>query len=188
MTESVSLRETPEREQITIRQHQMMGWKLKSSQEINTSTTSVSEINGTVSSSVSKENYVKLVFERETDLPNYAMLQRGYAAWTALREQYLAKLHVNPDTLLSKKQKRTCYLVASIIAVILFVITLPLTLLLGIGLGIFLSLGAGAMGFAIVMAIMTGTMESKAKKRPQPELLQLLRQMESVAQDAAKYL
>lgn len=49
--EIISLKEKPEKEQTTISMHQKMGWTLKSSQEINTSTTEVSnDANGNITS------------------------------------------------------------------------------------------------------------------------------------------
>lgn len=74
--ENISFTEKPEREQATINMHQKMGWTLKSSQEINTSHTSVygNTVNGNgyVSSVTEKEHYVKLVFERDKNRPTMA--------------------------------------------------------------------------------------------------------------------
>lgn len=190
MKESISLRETPEREQLTIQQHQMMGWVLKSSQEINSSSTSVSGTQGNVTSSVHKENYVKLVFERDTDLPNYAMLQSKYAEWTTLREQFLKKLSADL-TALSKKQNLITFLVPAIIATIVFIVVFILLIFDPI-FAILISIFASGSCFVLICAILNIILGSKAKKRNsillQPQLVQLEKEMDTVAREAEKYL
>mgnify|MGYP004568849089 CR=1 FL=1 len=69
--ESTSLSVSPSMEQETIEIHQKFGWELKSSQEI-FNKDSHNEVRGDYVYNVSETtNYVKLVFQRDKDMPYY---------------------------------------------------------------------------------------------------------------------
>lgn len=74
--ETKSLRVGPAVEQSMIDTMACFGWELKSSQEINVKE-SHEELRGdTVYSVTTGENYVKLVFNRDTERPHYARLKQ----------------------------------------------------------------------------------------------------------------
>ena len=76
MIETKSLRVGPAAEQNMIDTMACFGWELKSSQEINVKE-SHEELHGdTVYSVTTGENYVKLVFSRDTARPNYTRLKQ----------------------------------------------------------------------------------------------------------------
>ena len=62
---------SPSQEENTIELRARFGWNLKSSQEINTSESHLENRGGDIYSVSTKENYVKLLFERDKDMPNY---------------------------------------------------------------------------------------------------------------------
>ena len=77
MIETKSLRVGPAVEQSMIDTMACFGWELKSSQEINVKE-SHEELHGdTVYSVTTGENYVKLVFNRDTARPHYARYIRN---------------------------------------------------------------------------------------------------------------
>lgn len=73
-TKSVSV--VPSLEQSTIDKFQRFGWELLSSQEVNNSNTELYTIGDTVYQETTKENYVKLVFTRDTQIPHYEELKK----------------------------------------------------------------------------------------------------------------
>lgn len=76
MVETKSLKVSPEFEQKCIDDMSNFGWVLKSSQEINVKESHLES--GTFSNNVysvtTSEHYVKLVFSRDTAMPNYSKL------------------------------------------------------------------------------------------------------------------
>lgn len=80
--ETKSLSVIPSDEQRTIDEMQAFGWELVSSQEIATKDSHLERRGDTLYSVTESENYVKLVFNRDTSIPNYAELD-------ALYRQYL---------------------------------------------------------------------------------------------------
>ena len=80
--ETKSLSVIPSDEQRTIDEMQAFGWELMSSQEVSTKDSHLEQHGNTLYSVTESENYVKLVFSRDTSIPNYAELD-------ALYRQYL---------------------------------------------------------------------------------------------------
>lgn len=74
MLETKSLTVSPNAEQNTINLMQDFGWNLKSSQEINNTDSHLEDRGGTTYSVTTKENYVKLIFERDTKMENYSKI------------------------------------------------------------------------------------------------------------------
>lgn len=69
--ESTSISVSPEEESVAIETHEKFGWELKSSQEI-FNKDSHNELRGdSVYSVTETTNYVKLVFQRDKDMPYY---------------------------------------------------------------------------------------------------------------------
>lgn len=71
MLETISKKVSPNSEQHTINVMSCFGWKLKSSQEVNVSDSHLENRYGDLYSVTNKEHYVKLLFEREKETPNY---------------------------------------------------------------------------------------------------------------------
>lgn len=83
MIETITRKVAPNEEQKTINSMANFGWQVKSSQEINTVDSHLETRNDTLYSVTTKENYVKLLFQRNTEMKNYAQLvqlERQYAA------------------------------------------------------------------------------------------------------------
>ena len=90
MIETITRKVHPREENETADIMRCFGWRLKSSQEINSKESHLERHFNTLYSVTTKENYVKLLFERDTSMPNYKML-------VSLEKEYL--------TVLSKKPK-----------------------------------------------------------------------------------
>ena len=71
MVETKSITVAPENENQAVNTMASFGWGLKSSQEINTKESHLEERFGDLYSVVTKEHYVKLVFERDNKMENY---------------------------------------------------------------------------------------------------------------------
>ncbi len=81
MVEVISKKVSTAQEQATIDLKTKFGWKLKSSQEINNTDSHLERRGDELYSVTTKENYVKLVFERDKNMPNYRRiveLERKY--------------------------------------------------------------------------------------------------------------
>ena len=74
MIESKSLKVSTNSEQGTINLMQDFGWQLKSSQEVNVADSHLERRGDSIYSVTNKQKYVKLVFERDTGLTNYATI------------------------------------------------------------------------------------------------------------------
>lgn len=75
MIESKSLTVPPSLENSTIDLWQNFGWTLKSTQEVNTKEYVVEERSDGYYNVPVGENYVKLAFQRDTSIPNYARIK-----------------------------------------------------------------------------------------------------------------
>ncbi|MBE7080383.1 MAG: hypothetical protein E7371_04010 [Clostridiales bacterium] len=71
-TKSISVH--PDDEQETIDLYQTFGWELQSSQEIFNRDSHLERSGNNINSITTTTNYVKLVFSRETTMPNYSKL------------------------------------------------------------------------------------------------------------------
>ena len=71
MIETAVKKVAPYEEEKTINYMTRFAWKLTHTQEINTSDSHLETRNGDLYSVTEKENYVKLTFERDTNMPNY---------------------------------------------------------------------------------------------------------------------
>ena len=83
MIETITRKVAPNEEQKTINTMAHFGWRVKSSQEINTVDSHLERRDDTLYSVTTKENYVKLLFDRDTEMKNYTQLvqlERQYAA------------------------------------------------------------------------------------------------------------
>lgn len=90
MVEVISKKVSTSQEQATIDLKTKFGWRLKSSQEINNTDSHLERRGDELYSVTTKENYVKLVFERDTAMPNYrriAELERKYESLLNSRPQ-----------------------------------------------------------------------------------------------------
>ncbi len=74
MIETISKKIAPNQEQKTINLMTYFGWRVKSSQEIYSVDSHLETRNDTLYNVTTKENYVKLLFERDTEMKNYAQL------------------------------------------------------------------------------------------------------------------
>lgn len=195
LMEVITFTEHPSREQTTIDMHQKMGWSLKSSQEINSSTTHVygQSYNGTghVNSYVVKEHYVKLTFERDRNMHNYGILKEKYDEFCRLSKQ-IEDLEASANKL--KKQYFILPLLTSVVIFFAFckdfiykknffgnIEGIDWFLLITL---IFLCFSVGVVVFAFEMAISTAV----SKKKISPKVDEIYKQMDSVANEAEKYL
>ena len=80
-TESKTLSVAPAREQEAIQKHEMFGWTLLSSQEVLSKESHLKEEGGDLWSVTTTTNYVKLVFQRDLDMPQITEVKK-------LEEQY----------------------------------------------------------------------------------------------------
>ena len=91
MVESKSLKVAVEQEQNCIDDMANFGWELKSSQEINVKESHLEKgsYSDTIYSVTTSEHYVKLVFSRDTAMPNYSRV-------TQLESEYYTLLGQKP--------------------------------------------------------------------------------------------
>ena len=85
MIETTVKKVAPYEEERTINYMARFAWKLTHTQEINTSDSHLETRNGDLYSVTEKQNYVKLTFERDTNIPNYkriAELEKEYTSLT----------------------------------------------------------------------------------------------------------
>lgn len=79
--ETRSIQVAPSEEQSTIELYQLFGWELKSSQEIFNQSSHLERDGDSINQVTTTTNYVKLVFQRDTEMKNYrelADLERQY--------------------------------------------------------------------------------------------------------------
>ncbi len=85
MIESSVKKVSPYDEEATINLMSRFAWKLTHTQEVNTKDSHLETRNGDLYSVTETQNYVKLTFERDTNMPNYeriAELEKEYTALT----------------------------------------------------------------------------------------------------------
>ena len=75
MIESKSLTIQPSVENSVIDLWQNFGWVLKSTQEINSKESHIEGRFGQIHTVTTSENYVKLAFQRDTNMPNYSRIK-----------------------------------------------------------------------------------------------------------------
>lgn len=83
MEEIKKIRVSPQSENRTVELWQTFGWKLMSSQEINNTDSHLERKFDGIYNVTTKENYINLLFKRDTDMPNYkelVELERAYAS------------------------------------------------------------------------------------------------------------
>lgn len=194
LMEVISFTEHPTREQTTIDMHQKMGWTLKNSQEINTSTTHVygQTYNGTghVNSYVVKEHYVKLTFERDRNMPNYGILKEKYDEFCRLSkqiEELEASIH---------KRSAKFYFLCCLPSIIIFLFYA----INAIKVSQETFFGGAALLALIPMFILLGSLiipiilisnkivESNVRKKIVPKVDEIYRQMNYIANEAERYL
>lgn len=89
MIESVSKTVDPSRENEEISFMERFGWALKSSQEVNVKESHNERKGDEIYSVTTQENYIKLVFQRDTSMPNYSRIKE-------LEQEYLNMLNEKP--------------------------------------------------------------------------------------------
>ncbi len=190
LMEAISFTEHPTREQTTIDMHQKMGWTLKNSQEINTSTTSTygRSYNGTgyVNSYIVKEHYVKLTFERDKNMPNYGVLKEKYDEFCRLSKQ-IEELEAS----IHKRSKKFYFLccLPSIILFLIIILAIGASPLGGLVFVLFLPLLALLGGIVVpIMLVADKVAESKVRKVVAPKVDELYRHMGNIANEAERYL
>ena len=77
----------PEEEEHKIEHMSRFGWTLKSTQEVNNSESHLENRHGDVYSVTTRENYVRLVFERDREMPNREELVRLEKEFDAILSQ-----------------------------------------------------------------------------------------------------
>lgn len=90
MIETITRKVSPRQKNETADIMRCFGWRLKSTQEINSKESHFEQQGDTLYSVTTSENYVKMLFERETTMPNYSKL-------VALENEYCAILRKRPD-------------------------------------------------------------------------------------------
>ena len=84
MIQTISKKVRPNEEQATINIMSCFGWSVKSSQEINSKESHLERRGDEIYSVSTKENYVKLLFERNTEMKNYAQISQLEQKYNAL--------------------------------------------------------------------------------------------------------
>ncbi len=74
--ESKSVSVAPADEQEAIQKHEQFGWELKSSQEIHSQDSHLESRGDEIWNVTTTTNYVKLVFQRDMDMPNIAAVRK----------------------------------------------------------------------------------------------------------------
>ncbi len=188
-----------EDETVTINRYTKFGWRLTNNQEVNI--TSVhgggSTVNGNGSTIVtsSTKTYIKLTFERNTGMANFEMLDGLYQKFKGYMEE---KLEIQAD--IAKKGN----LSAKFILIVTAVIGIPLTLyfeslfrvltweddisFLSVFEGALIGLGIGFIIALIATGIKSFVDAKKARKHYAPRLAELEREMDALANEAAKYI
>lgn len=92
MIESKSIKVGVSQEQHYIDLMQKFGWSLQSSQEINVKESHLERSGDTIYSVSTGENYIKLVFRRDTEMKNYVKLKQ-------LENQYFNVLDRQPSSM-----------------------------------------------------------------------------------------
>jgi hypothetical protein len=90
MEETKTISVKPRDEQSTIELWQNFGWNLMSSQEINNTDSHLERHGDTIYNVTSKENYVKITFKRNKNIPNYdklVSLENQYASNPVLKSK-----------------------------------------------------------------------------------------------------
>ncbi len=95
MIETVTRKVAPQEEQQTINLMATFGWDLMSSQEINNSESHLERRDDAIYNVTTRENYVKLLFQRDTDRKNYQKI-------VDLESQYFSILKSKPEMSKSK--------------------------------------------------------------------------------------
>ncbi len=187
LMEAISFTENPNREQTTINMHQKMGWSLKSSQEINNSTTHIhgQSYNGSgyVNSYIVKEHYVKLTFERDKNMRNYNILKQKYDEFMMLAKE-IQSLEASVHIRKGKFYFLCC--IPSIIIVLLSIIISANSFLGGL---IIIPMIIFALTMVVpVMLIANKVVEVKVRKTVEPKIYEKYRQMADIADEAERYL
>jgi len=95
MEETRKFKVHPSDEQTQTEIRQDFGWTLVSSQEINSKESHLERSGDTLYSVTTKENYVNLLFKRDTNMPNYAAIKQLEGQYDAVPENqtpYFGKL------------------------------------------------------------------------------------------------
>lgn len=194
--ETLVVESSKEREQKTITNYQKLGWTLTNNQEVNITSVSGggSTVNGNGSSVVtsSTKTYIKLTFERNTGMKNYAELDASYKKYKVLEDEYRAK-----EIAISKKGFSMTIAIILGLATFIFFMWYAKTMTLGMfelsfdGIGIFIFVLFGGLG--VLSGWMGGYIgaESRRKKlrRKQSHVFsELDAKMEAVLSEAEIYL
>ncbi len=84
MIESISKKVSPKEEQEIIDRLTNFGWQLQSSQEINTTDSHLEQRWGELYNVTTSENYVKLVFTRDTTMQNYQKIKELETSYNSI--------------------------------------------------------------------------------------------------------
>ena len=179
--EAIAFTEHPSREQSTINMHQQMGWMLKNSQEINTSTTHVYGNSyagsGHVYSFVEKHHYVKLTFERNRNHPNYPVLKRNYDRFSELAARII-------DLEASVERRKPLFYILCCIPALLAII-LGFSTMGGFG---FIIVPLALALVVPVMLIANQVAMNVRKNQIKPEVEELYAQMQRIANETEPYV
>lgn len=175
-----------------IAMHQKFGWRFLSTQEINTSYTDVHSNyigNGqtTVTSTVYTNNYIKLTFERDRNMPNYSILRDKYDEYISLYNE-IKVLRASKD-----KRNKEFYFVCGVLGLIGMLIGFfaikPITDDIDAPfLAWLFALIVGLVVFAFSAAIGSAITGPEVKRKIEERSNELRSRMYTLASDAQKYL
>ena len=173
-----------EMEQNFISQYQCFGWDLKNNQEVNiTSVSGGSYAHGRTIVTSSTKTYIKLTFERHTNMENYDILNEKFKEYVTTYEEVL--------TLLQKiKNSNFSVLAGAVVGggYALFNILTALGGFLAL-YRIFLSIMCGLLIFLLVGLIVgVAIKKPSTKKKLTPKINELCEKMNSLAEEASEYL
>lgn len=181
-------------EQKTIHRYQCFGWKLQNNQEVNVTSISGggSSYHGTGSSYVrsTTTTYVKLTFERNTGINNYAKLDELYKNFKNIQDEYRkAELALQAKDFDTRAAVITIVVCAAIGAA--FGLTGGLASFFGLFGMIYPALMGALVGIlpgAIIGAISGKKKKNALKKQLQPKMAEMEGQMDTLANEAREYL
>ncbi len=195
--ETLVVEVSKEREQKTITNYQKLGWTLTNNQEVNVTSVSGggSTVNGNGSTVItsSTKTYIKLTFERNTGMKNFAELDAAYKKYKALENEYITKENEIAKKGFSVKILLIVALIVAISATVLILAPLDISFddMFDISILIYV-LVAGISGGLMIGAGVSGIVgaigKANLKKKYAPRFTELDAKMDEVANEAEKYL
>ena len=195
ITETIVVEVQKEDETVTINRYRKFGWRLTNNQEVNITSTygGGSTVNGNGSTIVtsSTKTYIKLTFERSTGMPKFEMLDGLYQKFKGCMGE---KTEIQAKIAKDKFPVKLFLFLMTIIGI-------PSAFFweqgfrfwdevsfYSVWMGILIGFGLSSIFALIVCAIKIPIDTKRLRKRYAPRLAELEREMDTLANEAAKYI